>query len=272
MSHTSFTSTPARSLTPVQLTVSPKSSLTLSALIDSGADENFMDLNLARQLDLQLRPLPKPRSARALDGHLLSRVTDETPPLSLSISGNHFESISFLIIDSPQYPLILGYLWLCKHNPQVDWVTGKVLAWSLACQSSCLLSPLASSKFANSLSEFPDLSMVPEVYLDLKEVFNKARATSLPPHRPYDCAIELLPGTAPPKGRLYSLSIPERKATDEYIQGALSAGIIRPSSSPAGAGFFFVEKKDKTLRPCIDYRGLNDITVKNRYPLPLICL
>lgn len=46
--------------------------------------------------------------------------------------------------------------------------------------------------------------------------------------------------------------------------------IIRPSSSPAGAGFFFVDKKDKTLRPCIDYLGLNDITIKNRYPLPLI--
>lgn len=229
-----------------------------------------MDLNLAHQLNLQFRPLPKPRSARALDGHLLSRVTDETPPLSLSMSGNHNESISFLIIDSPQYPLILGYPWLCKHNPQMDWVTGKVLAWSLACQSSCLLSLPASPKFANSPSEFPDLSMVPEVYLDLKEVFNKVRATSLPPHRPYDCAIELFPGTAPPKGRLYSLSIPERKAMEEYIQGALSAGIIRPSSSPAGAGFFFVEKKDKTLRPCIDYRGLNDITVKNRYPLPLI--
>ena len=55
-----------------------------------------------------------------------------------------------------------------------------------------------------------------------------------------------------------------------YIDSSLAAGIIRPSSSPAGAGFFFVDKKDKTLRPCVDYRGLNDITIKNRYPLPLI--
>jgi hypothetical protein len=51
---------------------------------------------------------------------------------------------------------------------------------------------------------------------------------------------------------------------------SLATGFIRPSSSPAGIGFFFVEKKNKTLHPCIDYRGLNDITVKNRYPLPLI--
>lgn len=57
---------------------------------------------------------------------------------------------------------------------------------------------------------------------------------------------------------------------EDYIQKSLEAEIIHPSSSPSGAGFFFVEKKDKSLRPCIDNRGLNDITVKNRYPLPLV--
>ncbi|KAL2095578.1 hypothetical protein ACEWY4_007726 [Coilia grayii] len=57
---------------------------------------------------------------------------------------------------------------------------------------------------------------------------------------------------------------------EEYIADSLAAGIIRPSSSPAGAGFFFVGMKDGSLRPCIDYRELNDITVKNRYPLPLL--
>ncbi|KAM3623773.1 uncharacterized protein V6R79_015393, partial [Siganus canaliculatus] len=87
--------------------------------------------------------------------------------------------------------------------------------------------------------EPPDLAGVPAVYHDLAQVFSKARATSLPPHRPYDCAIDLLPGTTPPKGRLYSLSEPERKAMEAYISSSLAAGIIRPSSSPAGAGFFF---------------------------------
>ncbi|KAG1940254.1 retrotransposable element, partial [Pimephales promelas] len=69
---------------------------------------------------------------------------------------------------------------------------------------------------------------------------------------------------------LYSLSVPERKALEDYLSVALDAGTIVPSSSPAGAGFFFVQKKDGSLRPCIDYRGLNDITIKNRYPLPLM--
>jgi hypothetical protein len=57
---------------------------------------------------------------------------------------------------------------------------------------------------------------------------------------------------------------------EEYIKESLATGAVGPSASPASARFFFVEKKDMTLRPCIDYRGLNDITVKNRYPLPIL--
>ncbi len=57
---------------------------------------------------------------------------------------------------------------------------------------------------------------------------------------------------------------------DNYIEESLAAGVIRPSTSPAGAGFFFVDKKDGGLRPCIDYQGLNKITIWNRHPLPLM--
>ncbi len=67
---------------------------------------------------------------------------------------------------------------------------------------------------------------------------------SLPPHRPSDCAIDLLSGTCPPRGRIFSLSSPECAAMDNYIEESLAAGVIRPSTSPAGAGFFFVDKKD----------------------------
>ena len=70
--------------------------------------------------------------------------------------------------------------------------------------------------------------------------------------------------------RIYNLSLPERAAMETYIRDSLAAGIICPSSSPVGAEFFFVSKKDGGLRPCIDYRGLNNITVKNKYLLPLI--
>jgi len=114
-----------------------------------------------------------------------------------------------------------------------------------------------------------DLSGVPDVYHDLREAFSKDKALSLPPHRPYDCSIDLLPGAPLPTSRLYNLSRPEREAMERYISDSLASGIIRPSSSPLGAGFFFVDKKDKSLQPCIDFCGLN-ITVKNKYPLPLL--
>ncbi|KAI7808134.1 hypothetical protein IRJ41_016491 [Triplophysa rosa] len=134
-------------------------------------------------------------------------------------------------------------------------------------QEVSLLSCLTQGRSSVSA---PNVTGVPEEYHDLCTVFCKSRATSLPSHRPYDCAIDLLPGTSPPKGRLYSLSSPEREAMDKYINESLHAGLIRHSSLPAGAGFFLVQKKDGSLRPCIDYRGLNEITVKNKYPLPLM--
>ena len=116
----------------------------------------------------------------------------------------------------------------------------------------------------------PDLSLVLPEYHDLAAVFCKERARTLPPHHPYDCGIDLLPGSTLPPSRLYNLSRPEREAMEEYINTSKASGLIRSSSSPLGAGFFFVGKKDSTLRPCIDFRGLNDITIKNKYPLPLI--
>ncbi|KAK3557454.1 hypothetical protein QTP70_027739, partial [Hemibagrus guttatus] len=174
----------------------------------------------------------------------------------------------FHLIQSPEFPVILGYPWLLQHNPHFDWSTGTVLSWGSTCQTTCMVqnSPDPVLESQESL----DLSQVPIQYHHLKAVFSKRKATSLPPHRPYDCAIELLPGTCPPRGRIFSLSSPERTAMDKYINESLAAGIIRPSTSPAAAGFFFVSKKDGGLRPCIDYRGLNKITIRNRYPLPLM--
>ncbi|XP_016404381.1 RNA-directed DNA polymerase homolog [Sinocyclocheilus rhinocerous] len=83
-------------------------------------------------------------------------------------------------------------------------------------------------------------------------------------------AIDLLPGAKLPKGRVYPLSIPERKAMEDYIQEALKQGFIRPSTSPAASSFFFVGKNDGGLRPCIDYRMLNSQKVELPYPLILV--
>ncbi len=227
-----------------------------SALIDSGAEGNFLDISVAAQWGIPAIPLPSPISVRSLNGLLLSSITHSTPSVSLVVSGNHHEVIELYLLDSPGAPVVLGHPWLVQHNPHVDWSGNSVLSWSQSCLASCLGAALSPGSLSSVFQvETADLSGVPTEYHDLCRVFSRSRATSLPP---------------PPKGRLYSLSCPEREAMDKYIKESLNAGLIRPSSSPAGAGFFFVKKKDGSLRPCIDYRGLNDITIRNRYPLPLM--
>lgn len=98
------------------------------------------------------------------------------------------------------------------------------------------------------------MSLVPFVYHDLAEVFSKTKAQTLPPHRPYDCFIDLLPSAPLPSSRLYNISRPESEVSEAYITDSLAAGLIHHSSSPVGAVFFFVAEKDKTQWPCIDYK------------------
>ncbi len=240
------------------------------ALLDSGAEGNFMDITLAHNLKVPVVPLTQAISVNDLGGQAFPSVTHSTGSVSLVTSGNHQEDIHFYLIDSPLSPIVLGHPWLTLHNPYINWLQGSVLSWSEHCHAACLVSACSSVSCSVFQDEPMDLSNVPTEYLDLKGVFSKSRAASLPPHRPYDCAIDLLPGTSLPKCRLYSLSVPEREAMEKYFSDSLAAKLIRPSSSPVGAEFFFVEKKDGSLRPCIDYRGLNNITVKNTYPLPLM--
>ncbi len=130
--------------------------------------------------------------------------------------------------------------------------------------------PRASSQASSPPVQSMEGLHLPSEYFDLIEAFSKKRASQLPNHRPVDCAIDLLPGAIPPKGRISPLSQPESEAMKLYIEEELAKGFIRPSTSPASAGFFFVKKRDGGLRPCIDYRGLNDTTIKFRYPLPLV--
>ncbi len=113
-------------------------------------------------------------------------------------------------------------------------------------------------------------NLLPSKYQDLAEAFSKVKASHFPPHRPSDCAIDLFPESQPPKGRVFSLSQPEAEAMKSYIEEELAKGFIRPSTSPASAGFFFVKKREGGFHPCIDYRALKALTSKFRYPLPLV--
>ena len=114
------------------------------------------------------------------------------------------------------------------------------------------------------------LEDVPECYRDLSDVFSKIRADKLPPHRLTDCKIVLQKDATLHYGPIYPLSEEESEVLKEYIKENLKKGFIRPSESPAGYPVLFQKKKDGTLRPCIDYKKLNAVTIRNSYPIPLI--
>ena len=117
--------------------------------------------------------------------------------------------------------------------------------------------------------------------LDLKEyilaeyhkflpLFSETLAKNLPPHRPYDHKIPLREGYTPPFGPLYSMSRTKVQTLKEWLEENLSKGFIRALFSPMASPILFVKKTDGSLRLCVEYRGLKEGTIKNRYPLPLL--
>ncbi|KAK3515691.1 hypothetical protein QTP70_028534 [Hemibagrus guttatus] len=251
-----------------------------TALLDSGSAGNFISGSLCRQLHLRTTATPKVYQIHAVTGRSLRQVRRLAGPLRLQIGVLHTEEIHLMVLENSKADVVLGSPWLEQHNPILSWRTGEVLRWGEHCFEGCLLerpsprlSPVHEVQLHATSVESPleNRSVeIPACYSRFWDVFCPRKASKLPPHRPWDCAVDLVPGEPVPRGRIYSLSLPEEKAMEEYIAEALSQGYIRPSTSPAASSFFFVAKKDGGLRPCIDYRALNKITVKFRYPLPLV--
>jgi len=112
---------------------------------------------------------------------------------------------------------------------------------------------------------------LPEVYAEYRTVFEKEASERMPERKAWDHAIDLKTDFIPKDCKIYPLSPEEQKEQDKFLEENLRKGYIRPSKSPMASPFFFVSKKDsKKLRPCQDYRRLNEGTIKNAYPLPRV--
>lgn len=286
---------------PVKICWEKQPSVGKHALLDSGANACFMDHAFVKKHAIPLESLRKPTPVEVVDGRAISSgaVIQETVPVRVSL-GECICEISFNIISSPANPIILGLPWFQVHNPRIDWLTRRITpsvkdvsslnpSVSLAPETETIkISTITLNAFRRHCrkqpytiyavmvtptsegAKAPTSPQVPEKYKEFQDVFDKVKASRLLEHRPYDCPIDLQEGAQPPWGPIYGLSPIELQTLREYIDENLANGFIRHSRSPAGAPIFFVKKKDGSLRLVVDYRGLNKITIRNRYSLPLI--
>lgn len=134
-----------------------------------------------------------------------------------------------------------------------------------------VVSPPSHSIVPAQLIPTKNVVCVPKKYHDFLHVFNKTQASSLPPHRPYDCTIDFIEGTPlPPFGPLYPLSRADEEILKTYVNDLLATGLIRHSTSPVACPVLLVPKPDNATRVCVDYRPINKVTQKIKYPMPLI--
>ncbi|XP_040361820.1 uncharacterized protein LOC121049220 [Rosa chinensis] len=190
-----------------------------------------------------------------------------------------------------EFDVILGMDFLRMHHALVDCFCSTILFRSPGkpvvtfygereVLPSCIISALTAKKMlskgcqaylahvVNSNAEVMDLSQIP-IAGDYPDVFPE-ELPGLPPVREIDFTIDLLPGTTPISQAPYRMAPAEVKELYIQLQELTDKGFIQPSVSPWGAPVLFVKKKDGTLRLCIDYRKLNRVTIRNKYPLPRI--
>jgi hypothetical protein len=248
------------------------------ALVDTGADVSLISQMFAKECGIDCVE-PAPAQAQAIDGasiHIYGGIT-----LALKAEDAHqqesVQSQYFLSVTSPGTDMILGMDWIETVNPQFDW---KDKTWRLPIDIR-RITIVTSEEWKRSEEEleayafFPRIAAtsgseeVPDQYEDYADVFSEAKADELPELGRQVHAIDT-GDEDPPYGPVYNLSEKELVVLREYLESSEKKGWIKRSVSPAGSPVIFVPKKDGSLRLCVDYRGLNRITRKNRHPLPLI--
>jgi hypothetical protein len=181
---------------------------------------------------------------------------------------------NLIVLESKGIDVILGMDWLSKHKVLIDDAKKSVkLTTPDGKELEFITDPVVTAKGVANCAKVNQLdasqgSEVPVVN-EFLDVFPE-ELPSLSPDRDIKFIIELKPGTALIYKTPFRMTTPELAELKEHIKELLEKGFIRPSSSPWGAPMIFVPEKDGTQRLCVDYRALNEVTIKNKYPLPRI--
>ncbi|KAL0550022.1 hypothetical protein IC582_014518 [Cucumis melo] len=258
-------------------------------LFDSGSSHSFISSAFVLHACLEVEPLHHVLSVSTPSGEcMLSK--ERVKACQIEIAG-HVVEVTLLVLDMLDFDVILGMDWLAANHASIDCsrkevtfnspsmasfkfkgggskslpqVISAIRACKLLSQGTWgILASVVDTREADvSLSSEPVVRDYPDVFPE--------ELPGLPPHREVEFAIELEPGTVPISRAPYRMAPAELKELKVQLQELLDKGFIRPSVSPWDAPVLFVKKKDGSMRLCIDYRELNKVTVKNRYPLPRI--
>ncbi|GKB84444.1 putative reverse transcriptase domain-containing protein [Tanacetum coccineum] len=265
-------------------------------LFDSGANRSFVSTTFSTLLDITPDTLDVSYAVELADGRI-SKTNTMLRGCTLGLLGHPF-NIDLMSVELGSFDAIIDMDWLANHHavivcdekvvqiPYVDEVLivqgdggsrrEKSKLGIISCtkthkyvERGCLIFlAQVTKKETGDKSEEKRLEDVPTVQ-DFPKVFLED-LPGLPPTRQVEFQIDLVPGAAPVARAPYRLAPTELQELSTQLQELSDKGFIRPSSSPWGAPVLFVKKKDGSFRMCIDYRELNKLTVKNRYPLPRI--
>ncbi|KAI5078176.1 hypothetical protein GOP47_0008000 [Adiantum capillus-veneris] len=266
-------------------------------LFDLGSTDNFMSLDTAEGLRVTPDRLGTPIGfGSAFEG---SKATSTPIQGKFNLRmGEYKDEASFLLAPISACDIILGMPWHYHLSPIPDYKK-KTMTFQFKGQSIILTAdagdwpvPIVShvsiqKEIKNFVSAYMIFANECEVSITFNQVsdsssdhvsflsqyedcFTNKRSGVLPPQRPEDHTIDLIPGNSPPNKPPYRVSASQQTKIFQKVNDLLEKGLIRPSSSPYCSLVLLVQKKDGSFRMCIDYCSLNKITVKHRFPIPRI--
>jgi hypothetical protein len=235
-------------------------------LFDSRVSHDFMSSTCAKKAKLSLVASGAPYVVSTPGGRVdANRIVQKVP---LELSGRIF-STNLIILSGQGIDVILGMSWMKLHKAVLD-IAGRLIHLDSPVYGKVILHLPAVSHIMASLHHVGELKLEDILVVrEFPDVFPDD-LPGMPAERVIEFKIELQPGTAPISKASCKISLVELKELKIQLQGLLDKGYIHPSISPWGCSTLFMEKKDKESCLCVDYRSLNAVTIKNKYPLPRI--
>jgi hypothetical protein len=235
-------------------------------LFDSRASHDFMSSTCAKKAGLTLVASGAPYVISTPGGRVDADHIAQKVPLELS--GKVF-STNLIILSGQGIDVILEMSWMKMHKAVLD-ISARLVHLNSPVYGKVTLHLSAISRVKASLHHVVERRLEDiHVVREFSDVFPDD-LSGMPPKRAIKFKIELQSDTAPISKAPYKMSQEELAELKIQLKDLLDKGFIRPSSPPWGCSTLFVSKKDKCLRLCVDYRPLNAVTIKNKYPLPRI--